>query len=265
MANRDENPFANTVQSLRASAAAVRSEPPPAKEGQTTTEAIAARVASNQAAIVDAIGQSLETVGEVVVELRASVDEDERVRVSVRELTKEVRQLGRLVRGAVYASCLMVAVAVAVVILSSIHDWRLVNDMYRTLTTVSDDTARTLEVIVKQADAHARSVEAKAAPTPSAEQAALEAALDVQEEAAETQIEVARTRQQAPPPEAEKALKRARARKEQFRNGGALQPPTPPAAQSAPRQRPTLPEAQSAPRQWSTLPEVQSAPPPALK
>lgn len=240
MVDRDENPFATTARSLRETAERARSEPPPAKNSPVTVELISACVAEHQAVIVDAIGQALETVGEVVVELRASVDEDEQVRVSVRELTIEVKRLSGLVRGAVYATCLMVAIAVLIVVLSSIHDWRLVNDMYRTLTAVSDDTARTLEVIVKQADAHARSVEAEASPTPSAEQAALEAAIDVQEEAAEAQIAVARKRQQEPPPAATQALQRVRAKRAEIRSGNGHVKEEIPGLQS-------LPEAQSAP------------------
>jgi len=213
-----------TADSLRAS---VSTDSMPAVVAPTDAAAVLlTRLEARQVEVVQAVGESLEVVGEVVGELRESVAEDERVRKEVRELTTQVTKMRTALRVAVYACVTLVAVAVAVSVVSSLGQMRLaeqgaerVRIALEQIDSIAVNTEIALRVILKQADAHAKGVEAEAALTPQSEHDALEAAIEAQEEAAEASIDVARQRRVPPPPGAERALVRAREKK------AALKPP----------------------------------------
>jgi len=215
---------------LRQSAGA--STPPPAGGSavEDATTVMLAAIEARQVMVVEAIDASLETAAEVVAELQASVVEGEKVRVAVRKLTREVYATRKLVKilnytttSVVLAACVVIVVLVA---------WQMqivqglgivVGDMAETVRIVDSNTARMHEVVIKQASAHAKRIEAESSMTPQAEEAALEAAVDVQEEAAVAQIENAQQRKVEPPPGALWALKEARAKKAQLREPHVLQ------------------------------------------
>lgn len=183
-------------------------------------QSVLARIERRQTDVIAAVGEALETMGVVVEELQASVDEDGRMRSEVRELTRGVRGLRTTLRVSVYASVCLVAVAVAAVVYASVEQVALAEGtaaravrMLGRVETVDANSGRTLRVVLKQAEALAKRVEAETAPTPSATHEAAVAAVEAQEEAAATSIEVARERRERPPPEAEAALREARAKK----------------------------------------------------
>jgi hypothetical protein len=227
--NRESNPFTKTAHDLREMASS-QSNPPPKDGAQPIGASGTGSIAAQQVAIAEAIGQSLETVGEVVVELRASVDEDERVRLEVREQNAQVQKLRRTVRVAVYSCAVLVLVTAAASVASSVGQLHIARDSAERvrgaldkINTIDANSARALEVMLKQADAHAKSVEAEAALTPEAEHDALKAAIEAQESVAEAAIDVAAQRRLAPPPEARAALKKARAKKAKLDSPGPLQ------------------------------------------
>ena len=178
------------------------------------------RIAAQQKQVVEAVGDALDVVGEVVDELRTSVAEDERVRQEVRDLAGRVRSLERIVRVALYVCSALVFLAVGLVVATSIGEWQRVVEidertgrLEQKVESVESTTASTLRAVLAGAEAHAKSVEAEVALTPEADREALAAAIDAQEEVAEAQIEVAAKRHEAPSPKAHKALQEAREKK----------------------------------------------------
>lgn len=215
------------IDSLRKSAGG-SSIPPSAggtnTESRPTTEEVLGKIENRQVQVVEAISDALSTVSEVVAELQASVVEGECTRRAVRKQTREVQATRKLVSvlsyvttGVVLAACVIIVILVAWQVRIVQGQADAVQDIINTLAAVDVNTAATQKVILKQAEAHAKQIEASSAMTPQAEEAALEAAIDVQEEAAETQIKTAQRRKQMPPPEAQRALKEAKAKKAQLR------------------------------------------------
>jgi hypothetical protein len=89
----------------------------------------------------------------------------------------------------------------------------------RTLATVDGNTARVLDIVLKQAAVTAKDLEARFDPEADVDtdHAVLEAAVDVQEKAAEARIQLAQSRREPAPPDARKALREAQEKAEELK------------------------------------------------
>lgn len=167
--------------------------------------------------LVDLLISSTETNVQLVEKVEESMAEDKRVR---HELTQA--RLGyRRMRVAVYTMCAVFAFGTAFFSYVLIDSRLTVRTMDKTMAAVDENTSKMMRILVKQAETHAKSVEAEVRLTPQADEEALKSAIDLQKEAAKAQIEVAQKRHEATPPGAHEALQKAVAKEKALRGDGA--------------------------------------------
>lgn len=197
--------------------------------GSEQTDDVVARIEKRQVQVVEAIGEALLTVSEVVGELQVSVEEEALVREQMGLLVTETSKLRRLVRATSYVTMLSTTIAATIVVFATIWQVRILHyaaeDVGRvaaTLKSVEANTSIATDVLLKQAEVKVKETEAEVAPSPHVEKAALEAAIDLQENAAQAQLAVAANRQAVPPPAATKALREAREKRARLRQGPTI-------------------------------------------
>lgn len=137
-----------------------------------------------------------------------------KVVASIRRNEREQRRT-RIVVGVAAGIVLMVVVWALIVVVKLVQaNHEHIRDVHVVALRSDENSARTLKVVLKQAAAHAKSVEAEVALTPRADEEAMVAAVELLEEAAEARLDVAAKRREPPPEEAKRELETARKKKQ---------------------------------------------------